>query len=239
MRPADASAAPATWRSTQKANRRAELLRSAARLFAERGYASVSTVELGDAVGISGPALYRHFASKEAMLQELLIDASERLLEGAAAIIGDDREGGAGQTSDQGAPDAAAALLRRLVAFHLEFATSDPDVIRIQDRELAQLAPDANHRVRSLQRRYVQEWDAVLAAARPGIAADERQIRLLATFGLLNSTPHSGSPTRPADAAAVLEAMALRALLGTDPAPAAADAPGPAPAPVATPAPAE
>ena len=57
-----------TWRATQKANRRAELMASAARLFAERGFAAVSTADLGDAVGMSGPALYRHFASKEALL---------------------------------------------------------------------------------------------------------------------------------------------------------------------------
>ena len=48
----------ATWRATQKANRRAALMRASARLFAERGYKAVSTVELGEAVGMSGPALY-------------------------------------------------------------------------------------------------------------------------------------------------------------------------------------
>lgn len=188
-----------TWRATQKANRRASLMRSAARLFADRGFVAVSTVELGDAVGMSGPALYNYFPSKEALLAELLIDASTRLLDGCREILG-----------ESGSPDET---LRRLVVFHLDFATADPDIIRVQDRELAQLPADANHTVRSLQRRYVQEWDEVLAQVRPELSADERQTRLLATFGLLNSTPHSAVPTGDR-AGSILADMALRALAG-------------------------
>lgn len=192
-------AVTSTWRATQKANRRASLMRSAAQLFAERGFAAVSTVELGDAVGMSGPALYNYFPSKEALLAEVLIDASRRLLEGCRALV-----------AQTGTPEE---ILRRLVRFHLDFATADPDIIRIQDRELAQLPAEANHTVRSLQRQYVQEWDHVLAALRPQFDVDERQTRLLATFGLLNSTPHSAVPTGDR-AAGILADMATRALAG-------------------------
>ena len=187
----------ATWRATQKANRRASLMRSAAQLFAERGFAAVSTVELGDAVGMSGPALYNYFPSKEALLAEVLIDASRRLLDGCRDLV-----------AEPGTPDE---VLRRLVRFHLDFATADPDIIRIQDRELAQLPSDANHTVRSLQRQYVQEWDRVLADLLPQVDDAERQTRLLATFGLLNSTPHSAVA---ADASDILAGMAVRALIG-------------------------
>lgn len=186
-----------TWRATQKANRRASLMRSAAKLFADRGFAAVSTVELGEAVGMSGPALYNYFPSKEALLAELLLDASRRLLEGCREILADRR--------------APAETLAALIAFHLEFATSDPDIIRIQDRELPQLPPATNHEVRNLQRLYVQEWDRVLAALRPDLSVDERQTRLLAAFGLLNSTPHSATPTG-VEAGTILAGMASRAL---------------------------
>ena len=37
-------------------------------------------VELGAACGISGPALYKHFPSKDAMLAEMLVAISEELL---------------------------------------------------------------------------------------------------------------------------------------------------------------
>jgi AcrR family transcriptional regulator len=176
-------------------------MRSAANLFAERGFAAVTTVELGVAVGMSGPALYNYFPSKEALLEALLTDASERLLQGATEIAA--------------ATPAMDTILEQLVAFHLEFATDNPDIIRIQDRELAQLPVATNHHVRSLQRQYVQAWDDVLAVLRPDIGDAERQTRLLATFGLLNSTPYSARSTG-ASAAAVLSRMAIRALLQGD-----------------------
>lgn len=189
------------WRATQKANRRAELLRRAATLFAERGFASVSTVELGEAVGMSGPALYNYFASKDALLAELLEDASTRLLDEARSIVALD--------------ESPATTLDLLIRFHLDFATTDPDIIRLQDRELARLPDNANHDVRSLQRQYVQLWDKVLAALRPAMSEDERQTRLLGTFGLLNSTPHSAGPSG-GDAGRILARMASDALLGGD-----------------------
>ncbi|MFB9073460.1 TetR family transcriptional regulator [Citricoccus parietis] len=209
----------ATWRTTQKAHRRAALMESAARLFAERGFAAVSTSELGEAVGMSGPALYKHFPSKDALLSEILVDASERLLAGCRTILTE--EGGAGQAATPA--DVPTQTLQRLVHFHLEFATTDPEVIRIQDRELPSLSPESNQEVRRLQREYVQLWDGVLSAIHPGLDDGERQIRLLGTFGLLNSTPHSAHPASAHTGDAVereravdvLAGMALRALTGS------------------------
>ena len=66
--------------------RGAQILRSAAQLFAKRGFHGVSISELGAAVGISGPALYRHFASKEALLSRMLVEVSERLLAGGTSL---------------------------------------------------------------------------------------------------------------------------------------------------------
>ncbi|WP_431804394.1 TetR/AcrR family transcriptional regulator [Microbacterium sp. bgisy203] len=199
----------ATWRSTQKANRRARLLDEAAALFAARGFAAVTTAEIGEAVGMSGPALYKHFSSKDAILTELLVDASERLLAGCREILAA-RGFGGGRGLDA---DAAASVLADLIVFHIGFATAAPDIIRIQDRELAGLGAEASHRVRSLQRSYVDAWDEVLAAAQPGLSDAERQTRLLGVFGLLNSTPHSAAASG-ADAAGILAGMAQRALGG-------------------------
>ena len=187
-----------TWRSAQKAQRRAELMSAAASLFAERGFAAVSTIDLGEAVGISGPALYKHFASKDALLEELLTDASQRLLDGGREIVT-----AGGEPVD---------LLGRLLDFHVDFALSEPDIIRLQDRELAALPAEAAERVRALQRAYVRTWDALLAAHRPALAADERRTLLHAVIGLLNSTPHSAGTSRKRTAS-VLVAAARAALL--------------------------
>ncbi|MCP2371551.1 AcrR family transcriptional regulator [Agromyces terreus] len=196
-------AAPRTDRERQKADRRAAILTAAARLFAERGYAGVTIEDLGTAVGVSGPAVYRHFPGKSAVLAAILEGASRSLLDGADRVRIE-------------APDAASAL-RALIAFHVDFALADADVIAVQDRELEQLDPGVRHEVRSLQRRYVEHWVATLAELRPDRAEMELRFRAHAAFGLLNSTPHSARTPgrRPADGAVrgILEEMAWASLL--------------------------
>lgn len=193
-----------TWRATEKAQRREQYLAAASHLFAARGFGSVSIEELGAAVGVSGPALYRHFASKEAMLVELLIDSSERLMSGYEATI-------AQQRSD-------AETLRDLIAFHADFSISERDVIRIQDRELSQLPPDANHRVREIQRRYILGWQAVVARLRPELSDADLEVRMHAVFGVLNSTPYNARLDAATDVKRALAETALATLLGTVPA---------------------
>ncbi len=74
--------APSTQRSQAKANRRQALLSAAATLFALEGFNRVSLEDLGAAAGVSGPAVYRHFAGKQAVLGALLLSVSQNLLDG-------------------------------------------------------------------------------------------------------------------------------------------------------------
>ena len=170
-----------TGRARAKADRRDALLAAAAALFAERGFTRVSLEDIGGASGVSGPAIYRHFESKQAVLAALLIEASRSLVEGGDEVVA-------------GSLDSSDAL-RALIRFHVEFALANADVIRVQDRDLASLAADDSHEVRTLQRRYVETWVRVLALRHPSVDTAVLRMRAHATFGLLNSTPHSGSRT--------------------------------------------
>ena len=49
-----------------------EVLDRAVGLFAERGFAGTSLKDVADAVGLSRPAIYYYFPSKDALLEELL-----------------------------------------------------------------------------------------------------------------------------------------------------------------------
>ncbi|OMC11123.1 TetR family transcriptional regulator [Mycolicibacter heraklionensis] len=62
-----AARAPAAMPRRPK-DRKAQIVRAAARAFSERGYHAVGVDEIAAEVGISGPALYRHFANKYALL---------------------------------------------------------------------------------------------------------------------------------------------------------------------------
>ncbi|MGI5488499.1 TetR/AcrR family transcriptional regulator [Microtetraspora malaysiensis] len=55
-----------------RAGRRAELLATAAEVFASRGYAATTVREIADAAGILGGSLYYHFDSKESIVDEIL-----------------------------------------------------------------------------------------------------------------------------------------------------------------------
>ncbi len=188
-----------TWRATAKAHRRERYLDAAGHLFAERGYHAVSIDDLGTAVGVSGPALYRHFANKESMLIELLTSASERLLAGYEATVA--------QADDD------LTMLRNLIEFHADFAIKERDVIRIQDRELANLPPAANRRVRQLQRTYLTGWQQIVARLRPDLDPADLEVRMHALFGILNSTPYNARLDAATDVRAVLADVALGALL--------------------------
>jgi len=190
--------APTTARVRAKAERRDALLSEAARLFASHGFDGVSIEDLGSSVGVSGPAVYRHFPSKQAVLAALLVGASEGLLDGGRAVAG--------------TADDAPTALRGLIRFHVDFALRDPDVIRVQDRDLAALSAQDRDAVRDLQRRYVELWVDVLARLSPDTERAELRLRAQATFGLLNSTPHSVRSVTPTRTRALLEEMALAAL---------------------------
>ncbi len=59
--------------------RKAQILREATRLFSKSGYDKVTIKELAAACGITEPALYRHFESKEAIYDTVLSAIEDRL----------------------------------------------------------------------------------------------------------------------------------------------------------------
>ena len=165
-----------TTRERAKAERADALVEAAARLFAHHGFDGVSLEELGAAVGITGPAVYRHFDSKRALLAAILLRASNDLLSGGRRVVA------AGHGADR--------ALRELVDFHVEFAVRSADVIRVQDRDLARLSDADRHAVRRLQREYVELWVEVLRAVHPDRGETDLRVRAHAGFGLINSTPY-------------------------------------------------
>ncbi|MEO7124081.1 MAG: TetR/AcrR family transcriptional regulator, partial [Lacisediminihabitans sp.] len=84
--------------------------------------------------------------------------------------------------------------------------------IRVQDRDLDSLAPDDQHAVRMLQREYVELWVAVLGRVHPAADTESLRIRAHATFGLINSTPHSARARDTHATRSILEQMALAGL---------------------------
>ena len=182
-----------------RVSRREQILETAAELFAAKGFHGVSVGEIGRACGISGPALYKHFPSKDAVLAAMLVDISQRLLD-------------EGQTRVAAADDAQDAI-DALIGWHIDFALRHRALIVVQDRDWQTLPPAAREQVRALQREYVDVWAGQLRRLHRGLHTDRARAMAHAAFGLINSTPHSG--LIPDEAMrGVLHRMALGALTG-------------------------
>ena len=158
--------------------RREQILATAAELFAARGFHGVSVADLGAACGISGPALYKHFPSKDAVLAAMLVSISEELLAVGGARVA-------------AAPGPAAAV-RALVDWHTDFALRHRALIVVQDRDWESLPDEAREQVRTLQRSYVDLWAGQLRLVHADLDLDRARAMAHAAFGLINSTPHSG-----------------------------------------------
>jgi AcrR family transcriptional regulator len=176
--------------------RREQILAAAAELFARHGFHGVGIDEIGAAVGVSGPALYRHFRSKDAMLGEMLTSISESLLAG-----GQERR-------DSNEP---AQVLGELIRFQVDFALDNPALITVQERNLGNLTEPDRRRVRALQRRYVEVWVQAIRETTPTLDEPTARAAAHAVFGLINSTPHSRHLGR-GGMATMLREMAIGAL---------------------------
>jgi len=157
--------------------------------------------DIGSAAGVTGPALYHHFAGKEAMLVAALIPVSEGLLHGGKDRVARHR-------------DDARAALGDLIDFHVEFALENPAVIALHLHELDRLPEEPRRQIRRLQRLYVEEWVTVLGGLRPELSAAEARVIAHAAFGLMNSTPFLGGEVDRRRRAALLREATMHALTG-------------------------
>jgi AcrR family transcriptional regulator len=196
-----------------RSSRQHDFIKVAARLFSARGYHAVGINEISAELGLSGPAIYNHYSSKEALLVAVLDDAITFHLESARDLVSsltDPRE-----------------TLAALIEHHIAFVFDHYENIVTCRTEFRNLPEADNHRLSYLQRLYEAEWVRTVAKLRPEL--DEGVIRAMcdAAIALLQSTTepcatdprrrpsHSGLPRE--ELAPLLATMASDALLGATP----------------------
>lgn len=155
---------------------RDDVVRTAGRLFAERGYHGTSMRDLGRELGLLGSSLYSHIEGK----QELLVEVVER---GAAFF----------QDAAEAALTAAAEprlRLRAVIAGHVAVVLDHRHEVRTFLSEAAALDAAARARVITARDRYEQSVRAVLAdGVRSGVFRADLDVKLAAIFilSVLNS----------------------------------------------------
>ena len=178
--------------------RRKELIAVAANLFASRGYYAVTVDDIGDAVGLTGPALYRHFSSKEALLVAVFDQVIDQLTNRFRELVSE-------------APDPATALLA-IVRLHVEFAIEQRENVAVWRQEFQNLPEPDRWRLRRAQRLYVEEWVHLVHELRPEFSDTEVRTAVHAAMGLLQSPSDFESGLAAEAAVNLLMSMALAAL---------------------------
>jgi AcrR family transcriptional regulator len=117
--PAMPAPGPPPMRERYRAHVRHEVKQAALRQLAESGPAAVSISAIGKQLGMSGPALYRYFASRDELLTELTIDAYHDLADALGAV--------AGRAPDRG----AHARLEEVGRAYRSWALSQPHRYRL------------------------------------------------------------------------------------------------------------
>lgn len=129
---------------TNRSPRKLALLNTAITLFADRGYNGVTIRDIGDAMGMTSASLYRHYASKEALLADAIDLVIQPMLGEVAAIYA--REG------------TPLDRLTAAVQFHAEFALKHRTYLRVYFVEAKQLGPDNLAAHMRLRNRYRDLW---------------------------------------------------------------------------------
>lgn len=174
------------WGRTEQ--RRAELAEAAARRFHRRGFHRVSLADVAADVGLSAPAVYRHFRGKE------------DLLAGAIAGALDVVEAAAGEARGAAWPE----LVRILAAA----AVTRPDFWTLLQREIRYLGPARREPLRERFRQFVRPVTAALARERPEL--DVRGVRLRAAAVLAVLASPTGYRGAHSDQERLLAAVAER-----------------------------
>lgn len=176
--------------------RERQILDAAAALFYEKGFHGVGVDEIGKKVGISGPALYRHFKSKDEILSALFNEAVEELISATAVVYADPERD-----------------LERLVHHHIRFAIDHRHLVNVYEHEERSLVEPWKGHFKRRERHYAARWEETLARCFP--AADPQDVAgsAQAVIGMIHSVAHWPREARKsADVPQLLYNLAMRAL---------------------------
>jgi AcrR family transcriptional regulator len=178
-------AAPST-----NGSRRREILRAAVELFHENGYHATAMDDIGAVVGLTGPALYRHFDSKAAILETALLRAARYMEERVAEVV----------TTAANPRTALETLVRDLI----NVLVDHPAITAIAESERRNLSDRARAIYDRSARMRATEWIGPLMQLRPELTETEARLVVDVAQGLVQQAVR---PSRGVDTDRVRELL--------------------------------
>jgi AcrR family transcriptional regulator len=152
-------------RGTRPANRRELILSAAADLFYTRGYANVGMNDIAEAVAVGPSALYRHFPSKQKLLEAVVNDSLD-----ASALVLD------------AMPHERYAIARSIATDAIQHRRAG-----VLWRREARHIPEVDAALRSRAREFIGQISSLLAEGRPDLGLAERTLLAHCLVGAANS----------------------------------------------------
>ena len=182
----------------RRPERREQILEIAVRLFHQRGFHATGMDDIGEEAGITGPAIYRHFDSKE----EILVEAIEVAGQQFATVD----ETGTTVSSPQ-------ERLEQLARNHARVALGNQAMAAVVITERRHLAREPRAQLERVIRSRAQEWVQALTQVRPELSEAVARIMVFGVFTLLTSVTQHDSGLDPDTVETLLVDMAMKSLL--------------------------
>jgi AcrR family transcriptional regulator len=157
------------------ASRKAQLIEIAAKIFVEEGYRETGIERILKQAGLTGPALYRHFSSKQEILDTICIGEMRHILDLALEVQSEKHLD-------------AEEMLRKLIRTRLDYVfgpMGNSSMLVISQR--AHLSPAAREQVLAMQREFRAICGEMLKKIRPNISNSESNVIIFATQNVLIS----------------------------------------------------
>jgi len=186
-------------KTVKGARRRAAILTAAADLFRDRGFRATSLDDIGAAAGISGPAIYRYFASKHELLAVLIEEAAI-----AWRVTVD-------EVLNQNTPPLAT--LEHLIDAAVALELKNGNLRGVFRQELRALDDNARRRLARIDRVTMAEWVHLLCEVMPSLTDEDARAAVVMVDGLLRSVSSLHTSVDRERLAVVMKQMSIGALL--------------------------
>ncbi|WP_199565013.1 TetR/AcrR family transcriptional regulator [Spongiactinospora rosea] len=168
---------PSAPRRAQSARTQFQLLRTACRLFSERGFHGTGIRDIAEAAGVAVSGMYYYASSKDELLEAVTRRVMDVLATGSAETV---RE-----------IDDPAGRLAALIAVHVAFHARNPRAAQVADHEFQALTGQAREEVQRLRDAYEEVWAETLrAGVRAGVFEDRGSVARLALIQMATGVAH-------------------------------------------------
>ena len=137
-------------------NRKQQILKTAAQLFKERGYAAVTMRDIAETMDIKAASLYNHISGKQELLAHMVLEVAYEFTTGMMEI--------------KVLNESAFAKAEKLIALHIKIALHYTNALAVMNTDWMHLEGAAYEEYSDLRKKYEHDFKSILEA---GVARGE------------------------------------------------------------------